>query len=722
MDSTVIADRYEVVKITEDRFVTKAIVKDNKAFGKLRTILSVNEDNLSNPNIVDWFNSQSELFTSISSDYVVDFIDRHAAGEIMESPTIVVEEPGLTLSDLIDRGAIQPAAALSIVTKVLMGVNELHERDYLHLDIRPETIGVNKSATEVKLLSLGNCIKLGGDTMSLTPNNKYGAAECYSPDDQLERRTDIYSIGFMLYEMLCGSKAFSKQFTSISSSQSELDRNTNWTNWHVSEKKLLPIDSIVEGLDEKLVACIHKMIDKDISIRYSSTSTVLNELNAILGNTTTAGLTGSFAASNTNTKKKWGWLKITGIAVAALLSIGLVALMLLNKASSGGDEITIEQRNAMIETAKAQRSAITALGWSDREEIVNADATYDLAIKAYEEDDLDTMYSHIEESMAVYGPYIDANAPDAMTQISNQLQVQVDQAQTLGVDDASEALEHTLEFDGLADLESKYLGISANVDELASDIRNNSRTVTIGSTQDQINEALTSCEQFSDSCELAWYEDELERTVTLTPFALDKKEVTVSEFQEYVDSSDVTTLAEERSMSSRVVIPYSEYAVVQVADLNWANAYEADAENLPVVHVSQADASAYCESLSKRLPSEAEWELVAAGYDRKQYPWGAVWDESMLYWGETAEPDLIRPVGSFPATESGHYDLAGGVSEWTSTRDGSGDNAFIKGASRFDSNAANIRVAVRRLEPIDYSGEDVGFRCAQDLNEWAESN
>jgi len=204
----------------------------------------------------------------------------------------------------------------------------------------------------------------------------------------------------------------------------------------------------------------------------------------------------------------------------------------------------------------------------------------------------------------------------------------------------------------------------------------------------------------------------------LKPYALDKKEVTVAEFQLYAGENNVITVAEKRNLSSQVVVPHSEFAIVKVPDLNWTNAYEGDAADLPVVHVTQQDAADYCESVQKRLPTEAEWEHAAGGYGRYTYPWGQDWDGSMLYWAETAEPDVVKPVGSFPPTEHGYFDLAGGVSEWTSSVDESGKSAFIKGASRFDTNVANIRVAVRRLESVDYSGEDVGFRCAEDRTDW----
>jgi len=249
-------------------------------------------------------------------------------------------------------------------------------------------------------------------------------------------------------------------------------------------------------------------------------------------------------------------------------------------------------------------------------------------------------------------------------------------------------------------------------------IRQVIRQVVIGSTVHEIDTALAQCKQFDKDCEHSWYGDELERTVSLQPFALDINEVTVSQFAQFVVQHNYITHAEKSGMSYRVDKPYSAYAVVSEADLNWKNTYVAFSDNFPVVHVTQHDAAAYCAAIDKRLPTEAEWEYIAGGQMRLTYPWGQQWDTSKLHWG--MDGHSTKPIASYPPTLLGHYDLAGGVSEWTSTTDSSKNSAFIKGSSRFDTNVANARIPVRRLESIDYAGEDVGFRCAKDLEQWPE--
>lgn len=258
-----------------------------------------------------------------------------------------------------------------------------------------------------------------------------------------------------------------------------------------------------------------------------------------------------------------------------------------------------------------------------------------------------------------------------------------------------------------------------NHDESAADaLLRYSRSVVIGSTASQIVNALTQCKKFSDACEESWYDDELERAAKLKPFLLDKTEVTVAQFAEFVTHFQYITDAERSGMSYSVNKPYEDYSISRKAKLNWRNTYTGNTAHFPVVHVTQKDAAAYCESVKKRLPTEAEWEYVASGHKRLQYPWGQQWDDSKLHWGTAADSDTAKPVASYPPSMLGHYDLAGGVSEWTITTDESQSRAYIKGSSRFDTNVANARIAVRRLESIEYSGEDVGFRCVEQVEKW----
>ena len=85
----------------------------------------------------------------------------------------------------------------------------------------------------------------------------------------------------------------------------------------------------------------------------------------------------------------------------------------------------------------------------------------------------------------------------------------------------------------------------------------------------------------------------------------------------------------------------------------------------PVVGLVWNQARDYCQWAGLQLPSEAQWELTAAGTDGRVFPWGnAPADESLGNFNFSSGP---TPVGSYPegASPFGALDMAGNVWEWT---------------------------------------------------------
>jgi len=151
----------------------------------------------------------------------------------------------------------------------------------------------------------------------------------------------------------------------------------------------------------------------------------------------------------------------------------------------------------------------------------------------------------------------------------------------------------------------------------------------------------------------------------------------------------------------------------------------------PVVHVSQADASAYAQWAGGRLPSEVEWEYAASlglrsperpdsgAYTASGDPIANTW-QGVFPVIDSAEDGFkgTAPVGCFAPSEIGTYDMIGNVWEWTDTPYAPAQHT-LKGGSYLcaDNFCRRYRPAARQPQDSDFSTNHIGFRIVKDLPE-----
>lgn len=237
--------------------------------------------------------------------------------------------------------------------------------------------------------------------------------------------------------------------------------------------------------------------------------------------------------------------------------------------------------------------------------------------------------------------------------------------------------------------------------------------------------------------------------------AVSRYEITVGEFRRFMNASKHRARASRRGYS----IAYDERSgnLVRRGGVDWRSDYAGApaADNLPVVHVSAKDATAYAEWLSGmtgqryRLPSEAEYEFALRAGSQGRFAWGdgappakagnltggldaspsgRRWRNAFQNYGDGAWGPA--PVGSYAPNAFGLHDMGGNVSEWVADcwhdnyrrapRDGAawfnpGCRTRVFRGGSWSSSPTQSRAAWRQGTSADTTNGRLGFRVVRDI-------
>lgn len=272
MNGEILGDRYELLEQIGEggmAIVYKARCNKLNRFVAVKILKAEYSDN---EEIVSKFKKEATAIAKLSDNNIVNVLDVGTQGDINYIVMELVN--GKTLKKVIEQfGKVSYETAINIAIQVAKALDCAHKNNIIHRDIKPQNILVTEEGL-VKVTDFG--IAKSSDSATLTNTSTIlGSAHYFSPEQAkgsfIDDRTDIYSLGVVMYEMLTGKVPF------------EADSPVTIALKHLQEQ-VVPPKELNSKIPESLNKVVLKCMEKDANKRYQDVKELIADLEKIKEN------------------------------------------------------------------------------------------------------------------------------------------------------------------------------------------------------------------------------------------------------------------------------------------------------------------------------------------------------------------------------------------------------------------------------------------------------
>lgn len=373
---TVLDGRYAVKEVIGTGGMSVVYKAEDTQEGRLVALKVLKEEFVREPKSRRRFLNESRAIAMLSHENIVDVLDVNFEGDVQYIVMEYLEGP--TLKEyMVEHGALDVYDALHIVEQILSALKHAHERGVVHRDIKPQNIILVDGNETVKVMDFGIAHVQNYSTITIS-DKAIGTVHYISPEQAKGRpadeRSDIYSTGVILYEMLTGKLPF------------DADSAVSVALMQV-QQKAVPPSQIVPDIPPAVEHIVMKAMRKNVEARYQNAGEMLEDIEKFRENpdvileTTPPKADPNYVAEDPQPKRKSRYVRkrtqnrwlfaVIGISGAALLLLVMVLVMLgINNGLKGDYERVPEYKGKLASELTAEDSQKFSFRflWQDSDE------------------------------------------------------------------------------------------------------------------------------------------------------------------------------------------------------------------------------------------------------------------------------------------------------------------------------------------------------------------
>ncbi len=293
MANKVLAGRYELFERIGEGGMSVVYKAKDKLLNRFVAIKILKPQFISDHKFIDSFRRESQAAASMSHPNIVNIYDVGREGNIHYIVMELIE--GRTLSDYIkEQGAMSYPKVIALSKQIAAALSFAHKNHIIHRDVKPHNVMITPNGT-AKITDFGIAKAVNAATIVDNTDGIIGSVHYFSPEQArggyVDEKSDIYSLGIVMYEMLTGSVPF------------DGDNPVNIALMHINGE-MVPPSRMVGGVPPALEHIILKCTDKYPVNRYASADELIEALNnlefvgSVVGNSVLMGGRGPIAETD----------------------------------------------------------------------------------------------------------------------------------------------------------------------------------------------------------------------------------------------------------------------------------------------------------------------------------------------------------------------------------------------------------------------------------------